>query len=160
MFERRLGATLAGLSAAILAFSIAAPTASAKELQATGTPPNLGSGQTGYYVWSDGHDLHLRMSDGDASAVLRGTLRTNGKLARMGLDGNRNAEHVAITDHGHMLHFRVRPGATQDGFDVRVEDSTSVDVRLRRNGGDAPTDHVWLGSSDSHPDTSSFTLHV
>jgi hypothetical protein len=160
MTRLRLGGALAGLAAALLATSLATSTAAARELRAAGAPADLTSGQSGYFVWNDDHEVHLRMSDSDPSTTFRGTLRTAGKLANLVHDGDRHDLHVAISGNGHVVHFRAMPGTALDGFKVRVEDSPTVDLGLKRDGAAAPTDQIRLGSNDEHPDSSTFTLRV
>jgi hypothetical protein len=69
-------------------------------------------------------------------------------------------ERVWISDDGHTLRFRGTPTSDVDGFKIRVEDADKVDLDLKWDGGSAPTDHIWIGRDDEHPDGSSFTLRV
>ena len=160
MPKSRLSATVAGLAAVMLALTVATSTASARELRAGGAPSNVDSGRSGYFVWNDGHDLQLRMASRDDSTSYRGTLHTDGKFRNLSRDGDRQDERVWISDDGHTLRFRGTPTNDVDGFKIRVEDADKVDLDLKWDGGSAPTDRIWIGRNDKHPDGSSFTLRV
>lgn len=156
----KLSVLIAGLAAVAVATLATASTASARELKTDGTPSHIDTDHSGYYVWHDGRDLHLRMSSADASTTYRGTLHTHGTFKDLSRDGDRHDEQVRISHGGHTLHFRITPNNDVDGFKVRVEDANAVRLNLRRNGDAAPTDRIWVGGDDEHPDSSRFTLRV
>ena len=158
MMKSTLSTTVAGLTAVLLAVTVTATTASAHELKSTGSPSNMDSDHNGYFVWNDGHDVHLETSSSDSSTTYRGTLHTDGKFKDLSRDGDN--EHVSISDDGHTLRFRGSPNNTTDGFKVRVENADKVDLNLRRNNDSAPTDRIWVGSDNDHPSDNNFTLHL
>ena len=160
MMRHRLRTTLSGLASAALVLMVATTTASANELRSNGSPSNLDSGDHGYYIWNDGHDLHVRMTGGDGSDVFHGTLHTDGKFRDLSHDGDHHDEHVAIDDDEHTLHFRATPGSDLDGFKVRIEDADHVHLDLRRGDDAIPTDRIWVGNDNDHPDDNSFTIRV
>jgi hypothetical protein len=100
------------------------------------------------------------MAAPDDTVKYRGTLHTDGRFKDPTREGDRHNEHVTISDNGHTLHFEGDPSNTGDGFKVRVEDSDHVDLHLKRDGDSAPTDRIWIGDGNEHPDSSSFTLHI
>src|SRR5437763_14326168 len=101
MLTSRLGATVAGLAAVLMAVTTTAATASAHELKSGGSPSDLDNDRSGYFVWNDGHDLHLEMQSTDDSTTYRGTLHTDGHFKDLSRDGDDN--HVSISDDGHTL---------------------------------------------------------
>jgi hypothetical protein len=143
-----------------MALTMTAPVASAHQLRANGQPSDLNGDRNGYVVWNDGHDLQLRMTASKDSVKYRGTLQTNGRFKLPTREGDRQKEHVTISNKGHTLHFEGNPSNTDDGFKVRVEDSDHVDLHLKRDGNPAPADRIWIGNGDQHPGSSDFTLHV
>jgi len=160
MMRTRLKTTVAALAALALMTTMTAATASAHQLRSSGMPSNDDSGRSGYFVWNDGHSLHLQMTSGDDSTSYRGELHTDGTFRDLSRDGDRQDQHISISDDGHTLRFRDTPNGDTAGLKVRVDGSDSVDLNLKRNGDDAPTDRIWIGHDDEHPDDNSFTLRV
>ncbi|MCC6174470.1 MAG: hypothetical protein IT305_04125 [Chloroflexi bacterium] len=156
----RLGVALAGFAAMMLTVTGAASTASAHELHSQGSPTNIASGHADYYVWHDGHDIHLDVASGDNSATIRGKLHTDGTFHDLSQSDNNQDFHASISDDRHTIKFHGSPGANLNDLKVRVEDSNVVHVKLYRNGGKASTDQIWVGQDDEHPSHSSFTLHL
>src|SRR6201999_2144216 len=115
-FSSKLGLTAASLTALMLAITVTASTASAHELKSGGSPSNLDSDRSGYYVWNDSHDIHLDMTSGDDSTTYRGTLHTDGHFKDLSRDNNGGNLHTSISDDGHTLNFRVTPSDDTDGI--------------------------------------------
>src|SRR5205814_7335162 len=99
MMKSRLSAAVAGLAAVMLAMTMATSTASAHELKSSGSPSNVDSDRGGYFVWNDGHALHLEASSHDDSTSYRGTLHTDGTFKDLSRDGDN--ERASISDDGH-----------------------------------------------------------
>jgi hypothetical protein len=157
MLAFRLSTTVAGLAAVLLAMTMATATASAHELKSSGEPSN-DDDHSGYFVWNDGHDLHVQMASGDDSTSYRGTLHTDGTFHSLSRDGDNM--HASISDDGHTLRFRSDPNDGSDQLKVRVEDNDKVHLDLKRDGDSAPTDRIWVGGDDEHPSDNSFTLRI
>lgn len=160
MLTSRLSLTAAGLTAMMLAITVTASTASAHELKSNGSPSALDDDRSGYFVWNDGHDIHVDMQSADPSTDFRGTLHTDGKFRDVNRNDDDSDMHVWTSDDDQTLHFRSVPGDDRDGFTVRVEDSDHTDLDLKRDGDSAPTDRIWVGNDNEHPDDNSFTLHI
>jgi len=64
MMKSRLSATVAGIAALMLVVTVTTSTASAHELKSNGSPSDIDSDHNGYFVWNDGHDMHLEMTSG------------------------------------------------------------------------------------------------
>jgi hypothetical protein len=160
MRTSKLGLTAATFTAMMLAVTVAASTASAHELKSNGSPSALDDDRSGYFVWNDDHDVHVEMQSSDSSTDYRGTLHTDGKFRDVNRNDDDNDMRTWTSDDGHTLHFHSVPGDDRDGFKVRVEDSNHVDLDLKRNGDSAPTDRIWVGNDNDHPDDHNFTLHI
>jgi hypothetical protein len=158
MMKSRLSATAAGFAALMLVATVTASTASAHELKASGSPSNLDDNHSGYFVWNDGHDLHLQMSSDTGSNDYRGTLHTDGKFKDLSHDGDNL--HAWISDDGHTLQFHATPNSEVDGVKIRVKGSDKVDLDLKRDGDSAPTDRIWIGKDNDQPNDHNFSVRI
>ena len=158
---RWLLAALVALGLATAALAMSAPAvAHAEEPDAPAAPDALGGvpeirpdAPTGYYIWRDEDGINLRTHGPRGYHHFVAVLHTDGVFRDVEPVANERGDAVRVTDRGHTLILNVHTYGRTDGVNFRVEGGDWLSFDLELDGRQAPTDHIFLGSMRSHPDS-------
>jgi len=155
-------ALLAALGLAAAAVAMATPaSAHAEEPDAlAGTPELRPDARVGYYLWRDEDGINLRTHGSRDPLHFVAVLRTDGVFRDVEGVANERRDGFRVIDHGHTLILDVQTSGGLDGVNFRVHGGTWLGFDLEIDGRQAPTDHIFLGSMRSHPDSNPWRVQL
>ena len=152
---------IAGVIASSALLFATVPSAFAWQGPVTAGKPALNhNSPTGYYLWVDDGDFHLRTHGPNADHNFDATLHTGGTFENVDpikLEADQG-DHVDILDGGHELVIHFHTYDLTDGVDFTIRGGERLRLDLRLDRQLAPTDEIFLGSDGAHPATNPFTI--
>jgi hypothetical protein len=122
--------------------------------------PHVRSGDRGVaYLFHTGSGWGLRVTHASTQrTVVTGTLRASSGISSYRTYRLERGDAVSQSADGRLLSFRLSNVGHLDGFDVKAECSTTLQVTVRVDGTSAPTDRVYLGAHRAHPTSVPFVI--
>lgn len=110
------------------------------------------------YVWHTSRGWRVRVNDPGADrAVFTGSVKVDGQVFGVGRHLESGGEGVLNTD-AHGTYFRFVNFGGVDGLNFRTRCSTTLALKVKRNGVAVPADHVYVGASGQHPSSVPLTI--
>ena len=124
-----------------------------------GRPRGFDAGDKGgVYMWHDDGGWHVRVTHrGDRERVFSGTITTPGEISAERVLDERG-DRVAVSSDHHQLRFRFENYGRVDGADFVTRCAPRLNVSVRGDGRELPTNRVFLGHRDTHPTSVPFVI--
>jgi hypothetical protein len=152
------------LGAAFLSLALTG-TASAQATSPSTVPAPVAAGAAdvhphspyGYYIWLDGHRVHLRTTDpGGDGSLYTGAITVDGRVETLDVIRDEPGD-IAVADRN-TVEFRFYTFSHVDGLALAVRDTDWITFRLFRNGHLISTEHIFLGAAGAHPPGNPFVI--
>jgi hypothetical protein len=159
--RRRWGVTaVAAFALAGVLFATAAPAVAQEPDALAGTPEIRPNAPTGYYIWRDADGINLRTHGPRGHNHFVAVLHTDGVFRDVELVAGEPRDTVRVTNGGHTLIMDVHTYDGRDGVNFRVSGGQWLSFHLELDDRLIPTDHIFLGSMQSHPDHNPWVVRL
>jgi hypothetical protein len=125
-----------------------------------GAPEIRPDAPTGYYIWRDADGINLRTHGPRGYHHFRAVLHTDGVFVDVEAVFGELRDRVRVTNHGHTLILDVHTFDHIDGVNFRVRGGDWLSFDLELEGRQIPTNYIFLGSMQSHPDNNPFAVRL
>ncbi|MCC6178299.1 MAG: hypothetical protein IT305_23595 [Chloroflexi bacterium] len=146
------GRLVASLAAALLALTTTVGTTFAWPDRLAGRPEQLEvGGETGYYIWTDGDDVHLSTTNDEQVRFFRAVVRTDGEIQDVDQARLEDGDSYALEDGGRQLEIRFTTANHIDNIRWQVRGGTYMRFDLNVDGHPIRSRNVYLGADGHHP---------
>ncbi|MFN0070218.1 MAG: hypothetical protein ACKVVP_01850 [Chloroflexota bacterium] len=158
MLLSSLRGTVIALMSGLLGATMLASSAFAWDDWVQGTPDQLGSGATGYFIWHNDNGWNVRTHNDPSGVLYSGRIHTNGIFRDVSLVRAESTEHISVGNGGHTLHFRFKTYDHFDGLNFRIEGGSTLRFDLETNSHQTQLRQVFIGDTGRHPSSNPFSL--
>lgn len=156
MVTRTLFAVFTAL--VLLAGSVASTLAA--DARVAGAPALNADWPTGYYLWRNDDDFHLRTHGPQARHDFVAYLTTDGQFRDVDVVRAENRDNVRLINGARTLVLHFHTYDATDGINFRVAGGSALRLDLRLDGHRISTEHIFLGAGGAHPAKNPFSVKL